>query len=77
MAFEYLRKALELGWANFYGIVNDPARAETLEGPGFQAILAEARVNNDRQRAIVEAADAEHDFRAEFGRLLSVNTDSQ
>jgi len=76
-ALAYLREALELGWANYYGIENDPAWAETLDKPEFQAVFAEAKANNDRQRAIVEAADAEHDFRAEFERLLSVNSESQ
>jgi hypothetical protein len=38
--------------------------------PEFEAVLAQARANNDRQRAIVEAADAEQNFRAEFEHLL-------
>ena len=70
-ALDHLRQALELGWANYYGIVYDPAWAATLEIPQFQALLAEAKANNDRQRAIVEAADAEHDFRAEFEQMMS------
>jgi tetratricopeptide (TPR) repeat protein len=70
-ALGYLRQALELGWANYYGIVNDPAGAETMQTPEFQALLAEAKANNDRQRAIVEAADAENDFRAEFEKMTS------
>jgi hypothetical protein len=74
---EYLRKALDLGWGNYYGILNDPAWAETLELAQFQALLAEARANNDRQRALVEAADAEHDFRAEFEQALSVEAETQ
>lgn len=76
-ALKYLRTALELGWSNYYGVGNDPAWAETLEKPAFQALLVEAKAHNDRQRAIVEAADSEHDFRAEFERLLSINTESQ
>jgi TolB-like protein len=76
-ALEYLRTALDVGWANYYGIENDPAWAEALEKPGFQVILAEAKANNDAQRAIVEAIDAEHDFRAEFERLVSVEAESQ
>ncbi len=68
-ALEAVRQAVELGWANYYGVVNDPAWAATLEKPGFQALLAEAKANNDRQREIVEAVDAEHDFRHEFAQL--------
>jgi TolB-like protein/tetratricopeptide (TPR) repeat protein len=76
-ALQFLRQALELGWANYYGIVNDPAWAETLEAPKFQAVLAEAKANNDRQRAIVEAVDAEHDFRAEFEQELRARSGAQ
>jgi tetratricopeptide (TPR) repeat protein len=68
-ALDYLGTAVELGWANYYGIVNDPAWARALEMPEFKTVLAAAKANNDRQRAIVEAADAEYDFRAEFERL--------
>jgi TolB-like protein len=70
-ALRYLRQALELGWANYYGIVNDPAWAETIQTPEFQTLLAEAKANNDRQRAIVEVTDAENDFRAEFEKMTS------
>lgn len=76
-ALEYLRQALDFGWANYHGVVTDPAWAESLAKTEFQSVLAEARANNDRQRSIVEAADAEHDFRAEFERLLSVEAESQ
>jgi len=76
-AQEYLRQALELGWANYYGIVNDPAWAETIQTPDFQALLAEAKANNDRQRAIVEAADAAHDFRAEFEKIESARSETR
>jgi len=64
-------------WAKFYGpgsyyeIVNEPAWAKTIKTPGFQKFLAEMKEDVDRQRAIVEAADAEHDFRAEFEALMA------
>ncbi len=70
-AREYLRLALELGWANYYGIVSDAAWAETIRVPEFQSLLSEAKANNDRQRSIVEAADLEGNFRDEFERLLT------
>jgi tetratricopeptide (TPR) repeat protein len=70
-AREFLRRALELGWANYFGIVNDRAWAETIQEPAFRPLMAQAKANNDRQRALVEAADAEHDFRAEFERLVT------
>jgi TolB-like protein len=77
VALEYLRQAADLGWANYYGVVNDPAWAETLELPEFQALLAEAKANIDEQRAIVATADAEHDFRAEFEQLRLVETETR
>ena len=73
-AREYLRLALELGWANYYGIVSDAAWAETLQVPEFQSLLSKAKANNDRQRSLVEAADTERNFRAEFERLLSAES---
>ncbi|MDH3916270.1 MAG: hypothetical protein OES37_08915, partial [Chromatiales bacterium] len=63
-------QALELGWANYHGIVSDSAWTETIQEQEFRAFLAQAKANNDRQRALAEAADAEHNFRAEFERLL-------
>ena len=76
-ALDHLRQALDLGWANYYGVISDPAWSQTLKIPEFEALLDGAKVNNDRQRAIVEAADAEQDFRAEFAGLLSVHAETQ
>lgn len=76
-ALEYLRQAVDLGWADYYKVVNDPAWADTIRSPEFQDLLAEAKANNDRQRAIVEAADAEHDFRAEYKRIVSVQAETK
>jgi TolB-like protein/Tfp pilus assembly protein PilF len=68
-ALDSLRQGLDLGWSDYYRIINHPVWAGTLDAPEFQGVLAEVRANNDRQRAIVEAADAEHDFRAELEQL--------
>jgi len=73
-ALEHLRQAVELGWANYFGVINDPAWGETLALPEFQALLVEAKADNDAQRAIVETADAEHDFRAEFEQLQAMQS---
>ena len=70
-ALKYLRQAVELGWANYYGVVKDPASAETPEFTEFQALLDKAKADNDEQRAIVETGDAGHDFRAEFEQMMS------
>ena len=74
-AMQALRSA-KGSWSRYYGpgkyftIINEPAWAETIQAPEFQKFLAEMKEEVDRQRAIVEAADAEHDFRAEIATLL-------
>jgi len=68
-AYEALEHAVELGWADYYTLINDPAWAETIEAPEFQALLDKVKAKVDQQRAIVEQADAQHDFRAEFESL--------
>ena len=59
------------GPGKYYEIINDPAWAGTIKAPEFQQLLAEMKEDIDRQRAIVEAIDAEHDFRAEVEHLIA------
>lgn len=70
-----LQKAVDLGWyaeeGGYYDALNDPAWAATIAHPAFQGLLVKAKAEIDRQRAIVEAADAEHDFRAEIEAMLA------
>lgn len=73
-ALESLRRAADLGWANYYLIMNDPLWAEARQAPELQSLLAEVKAEIERQRAIVVAADAEHDFRAEIERLSSAKS---
>jgi TolB-like protein len=72
-ALSALQQAAEIGWANYFDVTNDPAWAETIKAPEFQVLLDEVKAKIDEQRGIVEAADAEHDFRAEVERLLRDN----
>jgi TolB-like protein/tetratricopeptide (TPR) repeat protein len=65
-----LQQAADMGWAGYYEIANDPVWAETLKAPGFKALLDDLKAANDRQRANVEAIEAEHDFRAEVEALM-------
>jgi TolB-like protein/Flp pilus assembly protein TadD len=58
------------GPGKYYEIINEPAWAETIKAPEFQELLAEVKEEVDRQRVLVETADAEHDFRAEMRQLL-------
>ncbi|MGW8369987.1 MAG: tetratricopeptide repeat protein [Gammaproteobacteria bacterium] len=77
VALGHLQAALELGWANYYELVNRPVWAEATKRPGFQAVLREAKANVEEQREIVAAADAEYDFRAEVARLMSAKTETE
>jgi hypothetical protein len=71
-ALEVLRTVENNRWKTYYGpgkyyeIINDPAWAETIKQQGFQELLAEWKEEVDLQRAIVETADGEFDFRAEI-----------
>ena len=70
-ALQSLSKAVELGWTNYFWIEGDPVWDQPLQSPGFQDLLIEVTTELDRQRAVVEAEDAKHDFRAEIEALLS------
>jgi len=61
----------DYGPGKYYEITNDPAWAEAIKTPEFQALLAEMKEDVDRQRSIVEAIDAEHDFRSEIEQLTA------
>ena len=60
-----LEHAIDLGWHDYYLVVTDPIWQEQLADPEFQRVLAELKADLERQKANVEAADREHDFRAE------------
>ena len=64
------RAATYYGRGKFFEIVNEPAWAETIKSPEFQALLGEVKKDVERQHELVEAVDAEHDFRAEAATLL-------
>ncbi len=60
----------DYGPGKYYEIINDPAWAVAIKTPGFQELLSEMKEETDRQRAVVEAIDAGHDFRAEIASLM-------
>jgi TolB-like protein/Flp pilus assembly protein TadD len=76
-ALKILQTMTGSGWSTYYGpgkyyeIINDPVWAEMIEVPEFQEFFAEMKEEVNLQRAVVEAADAEHDFRAEIEQLLA------
>ncbi len=70
-AYQALSRAADLGWAMYYVVANSPVWADVLGEPRFRALMDEVKANVDQQRAAVEAIEAEHDFRAEFDRLIA------
>jgi TolB-like protein/Tfp pilus assembly protein PilF len=76
-ALQVMRSIEKSPWKKYYGpgkyyeIANEPAWAGTVKSSEFQKILAGMKEEVVRQRAIVEAADAEHDFRAEIEQLMA------
>jgi TolB-like protein/Flp pilus assembly protein TadD len=75
-ALRTMRAMQENGAAQYFGpgkyfeISNNPIWAETITQPGFPALLADMKVELDRQRAEVEAIESESDFRGEIQRLM-------
>ena len=65
-ARQYFKTAVAAGFRDYYGIINSPTWSSTLELPGFAELLDEMKQDLDRQRATVEQADAEDNFRAEI-----------
>ncbi len=70
-ALQAFERAVELGWIDYYRVLNSPVWASTVASPDFQRLLSKVKVEVDRQRAIVEAIDAEDGFREDFERILA------
>jgi tetratricopeptide (TPR) repeat protein len=74
-AADALEAAIKAGWLRYIWVMNDPTWAETIAYPRIARMLEDVRIELERQRAVVEQADAEHDFRAEFAALQSARGD--
>jgi tetratricopeptide (TPR) repeat protein len=70
-AADSLEAAIKVGWLRYIWVMNDPSWAETITDPRIARMLDDVKVELERQRALVEQADAEHDFRAEFAAMRS------
>ncbi len=70
-AADALEAAIKVGWLRYIWVMNDPTWAETITHPRIARMLDDVKVELERQRALVEQADAEHDFRAEFAVMRS------
>jgi TolB-like protein/Flp pilus assembly protein TadD len=70
-AHESLAAAIDLGWANYHEVSSDPAWASALQDERIAALLEIAKDRVTEQRRVVEAEEAEEDFRATVERWLS------
>jgi len=74
-AADALEAAIKAGWLRYIWVMNDPTWAETITYPRIARMLDDAKVELERQRAVVEQVDAEHDFRAEIEAMRSAPGD--
>ncbi len=74
-AADALEAAIKAGWLRYIWVMNDPTWAETIAYPRIARMLDDVKVEWERQRALVEQADAEHDFRAEYAAMQSAHGD--
>jgi tetratricopeptide (TPR) repeat protein len=74
-AADALEAAIKAGWLRYIWVMNDPSWAETITDPRIASMLDDVKVELERQRALVEQADAEHDFRAEIAAMRSAPGD--
>jgi len=74
-AADALEAAIKVGWLRYIWVMNDPSWAQTIADPRIARMLGDVKVELERQRAVVEQADAEHDFRAEVAAMRSTPGD--
>jgi len=74
-AADALEAAIEAGWLQYILVMNNPSWAKIIANPRIARMLDDVKVELERQRAVVEQADAEHDFRAELEALRSAVED--
>jgi len=74
-AADAFQSAIKAGWLRYLWVMNDPTWARTIADPRIARMLDDVKVELERQRAVVEQADAEHDFRAEIAAMRSALSD--
>jgi tetratricopeptide (TPR) repeat protein len=74
-AADAFEAAIKAGWLRYIWVVGNPAWAETIAYPRIARMLDDVKVELERQQALVERADAKHDFRAEFAAVRSALQD--
>jgi tetratricopeptide (TPR) repeat protein len=68
-AADAMEAAIKAGWLRYIWVMNDPTWTETIAYPRIARMLDDVKVELERQRALVEQADAEHDFRAKIAAM--------
>ena len=74
-AADAMEAAIKAGWLQYLWIMNDPTWAETIADPRIARMLDDVKVELERQRALVEQADAKHDFRTELAAKRNTSGD--
>ena len=72
-AADALEAAIEDGWLRYFWVMGDPMWTEIIAYPPVARMLDDVKAELDRQRAVVQQADAEHDFRAELAALRNAS----
>jgi adenylate cyclase len=72
-AADALEAAIKVGWLRYTWVMGNPAWKETIAHPRIARMLDSVRIELERQRAVVQKADAEHNFRAEYEALRSAS----
>jgi TolB-like protein/Tfp pilus assembly protein PilF len=70
-AADALEAAIKIGWLRYFWVTGSPLWTEIITYPRIAGMLNEVKVELERQRAVVQQADAEHNFRAELEAIRS------
>ena len=69
-ALDYLRRAVELGYADYVWLVSDPSWGAVADTPEYQQLISGMQQEVARQRAHIESVHDEQAFRDEIARLI-------
>jgi TolB-like protein/Tfp pilus assembly protein PilF len=72
-AIELLERAVDAGWRDYYLMIHDPRWDALREHPQVVDLLARVKAEIERQRAELEAIEAEEDFAARLDAALAAN----
>jgi len=68
-AADAMEAAIDAGWLQYIPVLNDPTWAKTIADSRIARMLEDVKVELESQLVLVEQADAEHDFRAEYAAM--------